>query len=453
MLTSKEILREVLSGISVSLTLIPTSIAYALFMGMSPMVGMYASIVMSLTTAILGSQPGLISNATAAVAVPMIQLVQKHGGAYLFVGVIVGGFIQMMFAFFNLNKYFKYVPAPVISGFLIGLAGLIARGQVSYFKDDVHFNKDAKGAEPFESPVASEAETEAEETTQKDTCVPKASAQVEPVPSLKDILLSQLGIKDAVWLPKNKLWTTIGFTLLGVAIMFGTYLSKIKIPGSVPGAIVNVIVITTIYYVVNRYDKKLALGLIGDKGAVGGKMLSFKLPAVKWNLATLWTVLPYSISMAVSTLTESMMMVNKSEGLLGRKGDTKRENFVMGLGNVLSGFTGGMGGNVCVGLSQLNIANGARTRLSGIIAGIGILIIMLFFSKPVQSIPMAALIAIMVFIVYETGDWKSLKNAKSWMERFVILLTAAVAFSTKNLAAGVGTGTVVHYCAKGLMCT
>lgn len=79
----------------------------------------------------------------------------------------------------------------------------------------------------------------------------------------------------------------------------------------------------------------------------------------------------------------------------------------MGLGNVLSGFTGGMGGNVCVGLSQLNLANGARTRISSIAAGIGILLIMLFFANPVQGIPMAALIAIMVFVVYETGDWKS----------------------------------------------
>lgn len=68
MLSTNDITRELLSGISVSLTLIPTSIAYALFMGMSPIVGMYASIVMSLTTAPLGSQPGLISNATAAVA-------------------------------------------------------------------------------------------------------------------------------------------------------------------------------------------------------------------------------------------------------------------------------------------------------------------------------------------------------------------------------------------------
>ena len=431
--TVQTIVRELLSGISVSLTLVPTSIAYALFLGMSPMVGLYASIIMVLTTAILGSQPGLVSNTTAAVAVAMIGLVQKMGPEYLFVGVIVGGILQLFFVFLKLERVFKLVPPQVVSGFLLGLAALIAKGQINYFRSESYFNKDN------DLTTSEESSNEAKQTIKDNV---KSTIDYQ-----KNYLLTQLGLKsDRQWLSRDKLLATIGVTLFGVAIMFGTHFAKIPLPGSVPGSLLTVIIITAAYYI---SPWKVPISTIGDKGSVGGKLPTFRIPNVPWNLKTLWTVLPYSASMAVSTLTESMLMMKKATEVLHKGGDSRRENMAMGLGNIISGFFGGMGGNVCVGLSQLNLANGGRTRLSTITAGLALVLIMLFFSKWVQAIPMPALIAIMVFIVYETGDWTAFNNTNN-TEKLVILVTSVMSFLTSNLAAGVVSGTLLHHAAKNV---
>jgi SulP family sulfate permease len=416
------LVREVLSGVAVSLSLVPTSIAYALFMGMSPKVGTYASIVMVLTTAFFGSIPGLVSNATAAVAVAMAGLVEKMGPEYLFAGVILGGVFQMLFAFFNMGRYFEHVPPTVVSGFLLGLAALIAQGQLSSFKGESFAKKDEQELAMRE----------------------KAQGQLDinsMIRDHKDTLLKMIGISDdKKWLDDAVL-STIALTSLGVAIMFGTHFAKIPMPPAVPGALLTVAIVTLSYYLL---PWRLPVQTIGDKGKVGGELPKFRMPNIKLDFKSFLAVVPYSASMAVSTLTETMLMMKKAKEVLHVGGNSRQENFVMGVGNVLSGFTGGMGGNVCVGLSQLNlVGNKARTRVSTVTAGVSMLLIMLVFAEWVEAIPMPALIAIMVFVVFETGDWKAF-HGKNTSETLVILLTAVTAFATHNLAAGVLSGTALH---------
>lgn len=129
--------KEVLSGITVSLALVPASVAYAIMAGVSPIVGLYSSFIVGLMAAIFGGRPGMITAATGALAVVMIDLVQSHGIEYLFAAVVFTGIIQLFAAYMRMGRYIRLVPIPAIYGFVNGLAIVIFLSQLKQFKIEV----------------------------------------------------------------------------------------------------------------------------------------------------------------------------------------------------------------------------------------------------------------------------------------------------------------------------
>lgn len=127
---------EILSGLTVALALVPEAVAFALIAGLPPLTGLYAAFVMGLITSILGGRPGMISGATGAVAVVIIELVISHGIEYVFAAVILAGVFQLSAGFLRLGKLMRLVPHPVIFGFVNGLAIIIFQSQLDQFKDD-----------------------------------------------------------------------------------------------------------------------------------------------------------------------------------------------------------------------------------------------------------------------------------------------------------------------------
>lgn len=126
---------EVLSGITVALALVPEAVAFALLAGLSPLVGLYAAIVVGLITSVFGGRPGMISGATGAIAIVIIALAKTHGVEYVFATVILAGVIQLSAGLLRLGKLIRLVPHPVIFGFVNGLAVIIFMSQLSEFKD------------------------------------------------------------------------------------------------------------------------------------------------------------------------------------------------------------------------------------------------------------------------------------------------------------------------------
>lgn len=126
---------EVLSGLTVALALVPEAVAFALIAGLSPLTGLYAAFMMGLVTSILGGRPGMISGATGAIAVVLVDLVISHGVEYIFATVILAGIIQMLAGFLRLGKLMRLVPQPVIFGFLNGLAVVIFKSQLVSFQE------------------------------------------------------------------------------------------------------------------------------------------------------------------------------------------------------------------------------------------------------------------------------------------------------------------------------
>ncbi|MEO9884388.1 MAG: SulP family inorganic anion transporter, partial [Balneola sp.] len=125
---------EILSGVTVSLALVPEAVAFALIAGLSPLTGLYAAFVMGLVTSIFGGRPGMISGATGAVAVVLVTLAQSHGVEYIFATVVLAGLIQVTAGMLKLGKLMRLVPHPVIFGFVNGLAVIIFMSQLAQFK-------------------------------------------------------------------------------------------------------------------------------------------------------------------------------------------------------------------------------------------------------------------------------------------------------------------------------
>jgi SulP family sulfate permease len=125
---------EVLSGLTVSLALIPEAVAFALIAGLSPLTGLYAAFVMGLITSLFGGRPGMISGATGAIAVVIVALAARHGVEYVFAAVVLAGMFQVLAGLFRLGKFIRLVPQPVMYGFVNGLAIVIFMAQMAQFK-------------------------------------------------------------------------------------------------------------------------------------------------------------------------------------------------------------------------------------------------------------------------------------------------------------------------------
>lgn len=126
--------RNLLSGMTVALAMVPEAVAFALVAQVDPLVGLYAALMIALITSIFGGRPGMISGATGALAVVIVSLVVTHGVEYLFAAVVLMGVFQVAFGLAKLGKFIRMVPHPVMLGFVNGLAIVIFIHQFEHFR-------------------------------------------------------------------------------------------------------------------------------------------------------------------------------------------------------------------------------------------------------------------------------------------------------------------------------
>lgn len=124
---------DILLGIVVALALIPEAIAFSIIAGVDPMIGLYASFCIAVIIAFVGGRPAMISAATGAMALVIVDLVADHGLQYLLAATILTGIIQIIFSVFGIAKLMRFIPNAVMIGFVNALAVLIFMAQVPHF--------------------------------------------------------------------------------------------------------------------------------------------------------------------------------------------------------------------------------------------------------------------------------------------------------------------------------
>lgn len=389
--TTQSVKNDVLSGITVSLALVPEAVAFAFVASVDPMVGLYAAFIVGLITAVMGGRPGMISGATGAMAVVMVSLVVEHGVQYLFAAILFTGVIQIGAGVFRLGKFIRMVPHPVMIGFVNGLAIVIFLAQLGQFQAP-----DADG--------------------------------------------------NMTWLVGEQMYLMMGLVLLTMAIIF--FLPKLTT--AVPASLVAIVSVTGLVIGMDLETRTVVdfvRGMSGDPAAtLAGSLPTFAFPDVPLTLETLRIILPYSIILAAIGLIESLLTLTVIDEMTNTRGRGNQECVGQGVANMTCSVFGAMGGCAMIGQSMININSGGRGRLSGITAALTLLAFILFAATYIEMIPLAALVGVMFMVVIGTFEWTTFKLARKVPKSdFIAILLVTAVTVAFDLAIAVFVGVI--YCA------
>ncbi|MGE0739215.1 SulP family inorganic anion transporter [Sulfurimonas sp.] len=234
-------------------------------------------------------------------------------------------------------------------------------------------------------------------------------------------------------------WHVYALTLAGLGIIYlFPYIPKIGT--MLPSPLVTIVVLTIVVYVMG-----IDVRTVGDMGQLPDTLPIFLFPDIPLSFETLMIILPYSISLAAVGLLESLMTATIVDDMTDTTSDANRECKGQGVANIVSGLMGGMAGCAMIGQSVINVKSGGRGRLSTFLAGLFLLIMVVFLSDIISIIPMAALVSVMIMVSIGTFDWGSVKKLKTLplSTNIVMLATVGVTVGTHNLAAGVFTGVLL----------
>ncbi|EKO3790915.1 SulP family inorganic anion transporter [Vibrio metschnikovii] len=237
----------------------------------------------------------------------------------------------------------------------------------------------------------------------------------------------------------NVTWHVYVMTLAGLGIIY--LFPYVPVIGKMlPSPLVCIITLTII-----AISFGIDIRTVGDMGDLPDTLPIFLWPDVPLNLETLMIILPYSAGLAVVGLLESMMTATIVDDLTDTDSDKNRECKGQGVANIATGFLGGMAGCAMIGQSIINVKSGGRGRLSTFVAGILLLIMVVFLSDWLSLIPMAALVAVMIMVSIGTFSWSSIRDLKSHplSTNIVMISTVIVVVMTHNLAIGVGVGVLL----------
>ncbi|RDV08060.1 SulP family inorganic anion transporter [Arthrobacter sp. RT-1] len=234
-------------------------------------------------------------------------------------------------------------------------------------------------------------------------------------------------------------WMVYPLTALALLIVFGLP----RLTTVVPAPLVAIVVLTLI-----TVFASITVPTVGDKGDLPESLPSLFIPNVPFTLETLQVIFPYALAMAFVGLLESLMTAKLVDDVTDTRSSKTREAWGQGVANIVTGFTGGMGGCAMIGQTMINVkASGARTRISTFLAGVFLLILVVALGGVVSVIPMAALVAVMIFVCWATFDWHSIHPRTLKMmpksETTVMVATVIAVVATHNLAIGVGAGVLV----------
>lgn len=237
------------------------------------------------------------------------------------------------------------------------------------------------------------------------------------------------------WLQGNDLYLMIGLVLVVMVTMWGLP----KLTKAIPSGLAGIIIVVAIVYFFG-----LDTRTIGDIASIEGGFPVPSLPEIPFTFEAFMIILPYSAIVALVGLIESLLTLNLIDEITETRGQSNREAVAQGTANILSGFTGGMGGCAMIGQSLINISSGARARLSGIFASLMLLAFIMFGSSYIEQIPMAALTGIMIMVAIGTFEWTSLRTfgkMPKW-DLFVLVLVTVLTVVI-DLAVAVIVGVIV----------
>lgn len=488
--TAGNLKNDTLSGITVSLAMIPEVVAFAFVAQISPIVALFGAFMVGLITAVFGGRPGLISGAAGAVAVIFVNMIQEGhakglafdvpvdnmGYFYLLAAVVLMGLIQILAGVFKLGKFVRLIPHPVMMGFVNGLAIVIFIAQLGMFKsnDKDLFDQNKRNTKSKEmayslkdnevKDIASgsvlfklqgqsvvNTQTDQESFIISDGQVFDANTQKVVFNVEEDGFyhVKDKGVAKS-YMAGQKLYLMIGLVLLTMLMVWVLP----KITTKIPAALTAILVVTLLVVFGGDFFASINVGDFirdgGGKGLNGWGEISSNLNVfntwsdLPFNLDTFKFIFPYAFLAASVGLIETLMTMNLVDEITETTGDGNRECIAQGSGNILSGLFGGTGGCGMIGQTVINLKAGGRGRISGVAMALTLLSFILFADQLIEQVPIAALVGVMFMMVIDTFAWSSFRILRKIpiSDAVVLILVSAVTVFL-DLAIAVFVGVII----------
>ncbi|MGX1672586.1 SulP family inorganic anion transporter [Streptomyces sp. NPDC055400] len=379
--------RDLLAGLTVAIVALPLALGFGVSSGLGAEAGLATAVVAGALAAVFGGSNLQVSGPTGAMTVVLVPIVAQYGpGGVLAVGLIAG-FILVGLAVLRTGKYMQYVPAPVVEGFTLGIACVIALQQV-----------------------------------------PNALGVAEPDGD-KVIAVTWRAVAEFA---KSPNWTAVGFAVAVAVIM----LAGARVRPTVPFSIVGVIAATAVAQVFHLDAAKP----IGDLPA------GLPAPSLGFlDLGALGSLLAPAIAVAALAALESLLSASVADGMtVGQKHDPDRELFGQGLANIAAPLFGGVPATGAIARTAVNVRTGATSRLAALTHA-AVLAVIVFAAAPLASrIPLAALAGVLIATAIRMVEVGSLRAmAKATHSDAIILALTAVATVCLDLVHAVIIGLVV----------
>lgn len=449
---------DILGGLTAGIVALPLALAFGVSSGLGPSAGLYGAIFLSFFAALFGGTPTQISGPTAPMtAVSMVviaTILSVHNGSieqalpYILGVFLLSGLFQITLGLLGIGKYIKYIPYPVVSGFMTAIGVIILITQISpVLGYDV--KNDTAYVEQFK-PLAEEKILEKilldeskegllvledfEETIKRASEVNQTSIYEEAVNLAKNNSSGVVGTIKAI--PRslgNMNWIEVILALSTIIIIYGFK----KITTAIPSTLIALLVVSGI-----------AIGFGIDYIAI--QQIPDGFPKVQWTLFTefsLFQLVPYiltALTLSLLGAIDSLLTSVVADNLTKTRHLPNKELIGQGIGNSIGAVFGGIPGAGATIRTVVNIQSGGKTKISGMIAALVLLIILLILSPLASQIPAAVLAGILVTVGIGVMDYKGLKALSKIPRTEVTVMIVVLLLSVFwNLVYAVGIGLVL----------
>ena len=406
--SGKQFATDLIAGIIVGIVALPLSIAFAIASGCSPETGLYTAIIAGFCIAALGGTRCQIGGPTGAFTVIIYAIVNNPelGFGGLATATVLAGILLILLGVFKLGGLVKFIPYTIVVGFTAGIAVTIATGQIGdFFGMHPQFPMTVFGTEYTKMPG---------------TFIGKIGVYAN---SLKTIDIYSL-IMAVVCLVIIFLWP--------------------KVTKKIPGSLIVIILATIVSLILDKACglKVDTIGKFSDGSSHYSIPKSLPVPHLPdLRLNTIITVFPTAVSIAVLAAIESLLSAVVADGMIGAKHDSNNELIGQGVANILSPLFGGLPATGAIARTATNINNGGRTPVAGMVHAVVLLLIMIFFGKYVEYVPMPALAAVLMSVSWNMAGIPSirklLKGQKSDITVLAVTFLVTV-FVDLTYAIGIG---------------
>lgn len=449
---------DLLGGLTAGIVALPLALAFGVSSGLGPSAGLYGAIFLSFFAALFGGTPTQISGPTAPMtAVSMVviaTIISVHNGSvekalpYILAVFLLSGLLQILLGLAGIGKYIKYIPYPVVSGFMTAIGVIILITQIlPVIGYDV--KKDSEYIEQFK-PLAEEHILEKilieesnegllvledfEETIKRAGEVNEASIYEEALNLAKNSASGVIGtLKTLPRAAGGVNWIELILALSTIAIIYGFK----RITTAIPSTLVALMVVSL-----------AAIGFGIDYRSI--QQIPEGFPVLQWTLFSEFSflgVLPYvftALTLALLGAIDSLLTSVVADNLTKTRHLPNKELIGQGIGNSIAALFGGIPGAGATIRTVVNIQSGGKTKLSGMVAAIVLLVILLILSPLASQIPAAVLAGILVTVGIGVMDYKGLKALKKIPKTEVAVMVVVLLLSVFwNLVYAVGVGLIL----------